>query len=273
MEVAPGSPGAQRGIKRGDLLLAVNGEPVETPGDVLEYPAPGPRGHAPLVHARPAGIAAGARRLARAGEPPDVDVLRARGGRALHAARRRLGPAAPAARSGDAAFLLAVRRLLRRVHVLVQRSVRSARLDVLLGRRGGDGAAAAAAPALHAGVPGAAAVACIAAERAAAAGDVPAGARARRGAHRRRSRAGRVRRRRVFAGARPARSRRAGLPVPVRAGGGRRPGARVRRDHVADRRAASFAGLRGGRCSASVRSRSATRCRGRSASIRRSRFS
>ena len=36
-------------------------------------------------------------------------------------------------RSGDAAFLLAVRRVLRRVHVLVQRPVRPARLDLLLG--------------------------------------------------------------------------------------------------------------------------------------------
>ena len=68
--------------------------------------------------------------------PRRLDVLRARGGRPLHAAGRRVGPAAPAARSGDAAFLLAVRRVLRRVHVLVQRPVRSARLDLLLGRRG-----------------------------------------------------------------------------------------------------------------------------------------
>ena len=92
------------------------------------------------------------RGLARAGQPPVVDVLRARGGRSVHAAGRRVGSPAAAARSGDAAFLLAVRRVLRRVHLLVQRTVRSARLDVLLGRRGGDGAAAAAAAALHAGV-------------------------------------------------------------------------------------------------------------------------
>ena len=49
------------------------------------------------------------------------------------------------ARSGDTAFLLAVRRVLRRLYVLVQRSVRSARLGVLLGRRRRAGAAAAAA--------------------------------------------------------------------------------------------------------------------------------
>ena len=58
-----------------------------------------------------------------------------------------------AARSGDAAFLLAVRRVLRGVHVLVQRPPRPAGLGVLLGRRRRDGAAAAAVPALHAGVP------------------------------------------------------------------------------------------------------------------------
>ena len=58
--------------------------------------------------------------------------------RHLHAARRRRrAPAAPA-RSGDAALLLAVGRLLRRVHLLVQRPARSARLDLLLGRRDGD---------------------------------------------------------------------------------------------------------------------------------------
>ena len=66
--------------------------------------------------------------------------------------------------------------------------------------------------------------------------------------------------------ARRARSRRAGLPVRLRGGGARRAGARVPRDHVGHRRGASCAGSRGARRSASVRSRSATRCRGRSAS-------
>ena len=48
-------------------------------------------------------------------------------------------------------------RVLRRVHVLVQRPSRSARLGLLLGRRDRDPRAAAAVPALHAGVPRAAA--------------------------------------------------------------------------------------------------------------------
>ena len=84
-------------------------------------------------------------------------LLRAGRGRHLHAARRRGGARAPAHRSGHAAFLLAVGRLLRPVHVLVQRPARSRRLGVLLGRRDRADGAAAAVPALHAGLPGASA--------------------------------------------------------------------------------------------------------------------
>jgi len=36
-EVLPGSPAAAAGIERGDVLLAVNGSPVQTPADVVEY--------------------------------------------------------------------------------------------------------------------------------------------------------------------------------------------------------------------------------------------
>jgi two-component system NtrC family sensor kinase len=36
-EVVPGSPAAAAGIERGDVLLAVNGSPVQTPADVIEY--------------------------------------------------------------------------------------------------------------------------------------------------------------------------------------------------------------------------------------------
>jgi len=36
-EVVPGSAAARAGIERGDVLLAVNGAPVQTPGDVVEY--------------------------------------------------------------------------------------------------------------------------------------------------------------------------------------------------------------------------------------------
>jgi PAS domain S-box-containing protein len=37
LEVAPHSAGASAGVERGDVLLAINSSPVETPGDVIEY--------------------------------------------------------------------------------------------------------------------------------------------------------------------------------------------------------------------------------------------
>src|ERR1043165_5485602 len=36
-EVVPGSAAAAAGIQRGDVLLAVNGAPVMSPADVIEY--------------------------------------------------------------------------------------------------------------------------------------------------------------------------------------------------------------------------------------------
>src|SRR5207245_10777869 len=62
---------------------------------------------------------------------------------------------APPPRPGDAAFLLAVRRLLRRLQLLVQRPVRSARLGLLLERRDRIRAASAAPAPFHDGLPGA----------------------------------------------------------------------------------------------------------------------
>jgi PAS domain S-box-containing protein len=44
LEVAADSPGATSGIEPGDILLAVNGAPVETPGDVIEYQHSGTAG-------------------------------------------------------------------------------------------------------------------------------------------------------------------------------------------------------------------------------------
>src|SRR5476651_266948 len=43
IEVAAGTAAAEAGIRRGDVLLAVNGSPVQTPSDVIEYQH---RGHA-----------------------------------------------------------------------------------------------------------------------------------------------------------------------------------------------------------------------------------
>src|SRR3954454_24968197 len=42
-EVAAGTAAAAAGVEQGDLLLAVNGSPVDSPSDVLEYQH---RGHA-----------------------------------------------------------------------------------------------------------------------------------------------------------------------------------------------------------------------------------
>jgi PAS domain S-box-containing protein len=44
VEVAPNSPAAQAGIQPGDLLIAVNGQPVDMPADVIEYQQRGREG-------------------------------------------------------------------------------------------------------------------------------------------------------------------------------------------------------------------------------------
>jgi two-component system, NtrC family, sensor kinase len=44
LDVAVGSPAAASGVQPGDVLLAVNGVPVETPGDVVEYQHSGTAG-------------------------------------------------------------------------------------------------------------------------------------------------------------------------------------------------------------------------------------
>ena len=44
LDVAPDSPAAASGMRSGDVLLAVNGVPVETPADVVEYQHSGTEG-------------------------------------------------------------------------------------------------------------------------------------------------------------------------------------------------------------------------------------
>ena len=102
-----------------------------------------------------AGSAADDRRRRRADSFGSAGpLLRARGGRHLLAAGRRVRPAPAAGSPGDAALLLADRRVLRRAGVLVHRQARRPRLGVLLGGHHRAAAAAAAVPALRAGVPG-----------------------------------------------------------------------------------------------------------------------
>ena len=179
-EVASPSAASRAGVRPGDMLLAIDNQPVEGRADVLAHAARVARRRSPHLHAAAARLARDRERLAGAdAERRRPVLLRARRGRHLHAARRRRGARAAADRSGDAAFLLAVGGVLRPVHVLVQRPARSRRLGLLLGRRDrGDGAAA-AVPALRAGVSGASAHARLLGDAGAlAAGDLPA----RRGA-------------------------------------------------------------------------------------------
>ena len=199
VEVAPDRPAARAGIERGDVLLAVNGAPVADAGRRRRVSA------SQRTRAR-----ACATRCCASGRSQALEVS-----------------LAPAPRGSSMYFVLAAVGLftllvgasvrLRRprdqatlhffwlcvaffgvVHLLVQRSVRSARLGLLLGRRGRDRAAAAAAAAFHAGLPGAAASADADRDRRrsrarlARAADVSAGAGARRGARSSRSRARRT---------------------------------------------------------------------------------
>ena len=140
------------GIRPGDVLVAIDGAPVETVEDVQRALARATRAD-PLSYT-----------VLRLGEQQMLNVEVApvperqsnalchrRGDRHLHAARRRVRPAAAPERSRDAAFLLALPRVLRHADVLVQ-PARSARLVFLLGRCRRHAAAGAAVPALHAGV-------------------------------------------------------------------------------------------------------------------------
>ena len=264
------------GVKRGDVLLAIDGRPVERPADVLHVAAPrqtaGTRAQLHLLRLGSREVVA--LQLAPLPHGNNAALLRARRRRHLHAARRRRRAAAPPGRRGHAALLLAVPGVLRRVHVLVQRAARSARLGLLLGRRRLDPAAAAALPALHARVPRAAAqLGAHAAGHGRPAAAVPAGARCSdwpawwRWRARRSTRGSSRRRSTLLDRLEPlylsmcfaARSGGADARVRARAlGHGAAPAAVDRLGHGARRGA---------------RSRWATRCRTRSASSRRCRWS
>ena len=140
------------GIRPGDVLVAIDGAPIETVEDVQRALGRATRVRSAVLHRASPRRAADAQRRGRAGSRRQSDaVCHRRRDRHLHAARRRVRPAAASERSRDAAFLLAVPCVLRHADVFVQ-PARSARLVFLLGRCGRHAAAGAAVPALHAGV-------------------------------------------------------------------------------------------------------------------------
>ena len=133
-------PPRRRACAPGDMLLAVDGGARHRRANQVLVAAVERAGRAIATPTRCCGSAA--REVAEVALAPLPSgaggaLLRARGGRHLHAARRRRGAHAPALRSGDAALLLACGRVLRHVHLLVHRPLRSRRLVLLLGRRRG----------------------------------------------------------------------------------------------------------------------------------------
>ena len=78
VEVAGGSPAASAGIQRGDVILAINGAPIERRAEVDEYQRRGSEGTRLSVHARAARHPSGRRRVARPRAARQLDVFRAR---------------------------------------------------------------------------------------------------------------------------------------------------------------------------------------------------
>ena len=153
-ELSRGSSAARAGVRAGDVLMAIDGEPVESPADVVAL-AHGADDQHRFVYTL---LRLGTRELAQVQLAPSAPgqqraLFRARRGRHLHPAGRRDGAPAPPGRPVLPALLLAHRRLLRCVHLLVRGPLRHSRLDFLLGRLCGHARAGAAAAPLHAGVP------------------------------------------------------------------------------------------------------------------------
>ena len=157
-EVAKGSPADRVGMSRGDLLLAIDDRPIQSADEVVDvlHDAGGDQKTLRYTVLRLGTREVLDLRLAPVPNGPGAlyFVLAAVGVFTL--ARWWRGQAASPSRSGDPALLLVVGRVLRCLHLLVQRTAGSARLGLLLGRRDLDAGAAADVPALHAGVPRAA---------------------------------------------------------------------------------------------------------------------
>ena len=211
-------PARRAGIERGDVLLAVNGAPVETPADVVEYQHRGREGTRLAYTLAAARHAAGARGLAGAGaaRPRRCISCWRRSGSSRCWSARRCGCGGRAIRRRCISSGCASRSSARSRSRSTVRSI------------GSTGSSTGATrsrwrccrrcccisrwcfPSVRRGAPRSGAVA-------AAAAHVPAGA----GARRRRASSSIARgargRRAVLARARPARSRRAGLSVPLRA--------------------------------------------------------
>ena len=201
---------------------------------------------------------------------PLGSVLLARARRHPRARRRRVGPAAAAERSGDAAFLLADGRVLRRARVHAERQLQDVRLFLRLGRSGRAARAAAALPAFRAGVSRSAE--SVGADRRRPRGSaaaLPAGADPRARPHC--GDGGRDSQPAAVGAARADRDRRARLSGGVPAGRARPHDSRARPRPIGDRAAAAAAGSSGARrsarcrswCCTSRRSSSARRCPGR----------
>ena len=154
VEVAPrwrrragGHPGARRPAddrRHGDRVAAPTSTPSSTPrrkAGEFEYVIVRATAEVPVsVRVRPMPLVAHGLYYSLA----LVGILAHR--------RRRVGAAAAAERSGDAAFLLADGGVLRRARVHAERTLRPARLLLRVGRPGGAAGAAAAVPALRARV-------------------------------------------------------------------------------------------------------------------------
>src|SRR5215468_6355382 len=106
-EIADRSPAARGGLQRGDVLLAVNGVPVERRADVVEYQNRGSAGTTLSYTV----VRLGSRQVLQ------VELAPGPQGSSMYFVRA----AAPSRRSGHAGLLLALRRLLRRIHVLLHR--------------------------------------------------------------------------------------------------------------------------------------------------------